>query len=131
MLPSTRAAEENRWKSFFYLDWPIKSVKKRCYWREVFALLSDTLGNGSNGVLVHCRNGITHSCFVVYAFLRLRHGLDHTFAVALVNRRVNVLGFPLFQYDKQNHDLLQWFEANLREPSSADSSIMRWHAGGI
>ena len=67
---------------------------------------------------------------MVYAFLRLHYGLDHKPALALVSHRVDVNGYPLFQYSAQNGELLQWLEASLGDSMSAVSGIMRWRAGG-
>jgi hypothetical protein len=129
LVPAWEAAQKHRWKTFSYLDWPINSAAQRCYWREVFALLSDTLGSSRNAVLVHCRNGKDRSCFLVYAFLRLQHGLNHASALSCVSQRIDVRGYPLFDYASQNNQLLEWVDTSLGASLNADSGVMRWRAG--
>lgn len=126
-----QAAQNNRWKSIQYLDWPVNMETKRSSWREVFGLIADALEISSNVVLVHCKNGKDRSAFTVYAFLRLLRNFSHQAAVNLVSQRLSTDGEPLFRYENQNHELTEWLEQVSTCSVAPESGVLSWRRGTL
>ena len=104
-------------------------VKQYVYWREVFFMIADALEDEKNAILVHCVNGKDRSCFVVYAFLRLKYEMDHAAALECVHQRKDQNGRPLFDLSRQRGDLVDWVESNVGAATDADSGMYCWQMG--
>ena len=89
---------------YIVLDWPLS-------WREVFALLSDAFASCGNAVLLHCKNGKDRSCFLIYAFWRLRHGMEHAEALTCVSQRIDMKGCPLYPFPPAEHGIHRFRES--------------------
>ena len=126
-----REAHMWRYKGVCYLDWSISYVEEHQRWREVFHLISDALEDESNVVLVHCKNGKDRSCYAVYAFLRLRYGMNHKDALTWVQERVGTDGIPLFQLENQRAEMRRVVDDNLNESIDAESGICCWEYGTL
>ena len=96
---------------------------------KFFFLMADALESAANVVLVHCRNGKDRSCFAVYAFLRLVHGLEHSDVLWHVQQRVGPQNYPLFDIARQSNELLEWVQTNLGADMDAESGIRCWQHG--
>ena len=92
-------------------------------------MIADALEDENNTILVHCVNGKDHSCFVVYAFLRLKYEMNHAAALECVQQRKDTDGRPLFELDQQRSDLVEWVESNVRAATDADSGMQYWQMG--
>ena len=91
--------------------------------------MQDALHGTHNAVLVHCRNGKDRSCFAVYAFLRLVHGLEHSKALWHAQQRVGPQNYPLFDIARQINELVEWVQTNLGADMDAESGMCCWQHG--
>ena len=124
-------AHDTRFSHISYLDWAINWESQHVYWREVFFLIADALEDPNNAVLVHCLNGKDRSCFVVYAFLRLKYEMDHVAALQCVYQRQDRNGLPLFDINRQRGDLMEWVGQNFGTATDAESGMYCWRVGTL
>ena len=113
------------------MNWPINNPSQRNLWREVFALMADTLETSSNRMLVHCMHGKDSSAFAIYAFLRLLYTFEHKEAVNIVQQRLGRNGHPLFYYETQHHQLTTWLDVVDVANVDAESGQLHWRNGTL
>ena len=101
-----------------YYNYPIRETAQQARYPAVFRAMEEVLASSTKTR----KNGKDRSCFLVYAFLRLWH-------LQILNARCDANQRPLFCYEKQTPECVDWLTEALSKPRYHLEENLEWRRG--
>jgi len=127
-LPEYTAVLDASLAKVRYYNFPIRQRSQQARYPAIFQAMQDVLECHNHSLFVFSKNGLGRSSFLIYSFLRVWHRLTHEHAL-LTLRGCRRDCDPLFCYEDEDHQCVEWLESVLANPTFHSEEVFEWQFG--